>query len=216
MRPYMQLDAYGRTTIRNIYYDTNTYQLIRNSIEKPPYKEKLRIRSYDKASLNSIVFVELKKKYQDIVYKRRVPMKYQNAMAWIDENYPYVVQSQIMNEINYFMLHYQTLHPVAFLSYEREAFFCKNRSDFRMTFDENILCRQHDISLDTSIYGYPILSNEFTLLEMKCANGIPLCLTHFLTQEKIYKTSFSKYGSAYQQYIYPRNKEVFQHVRYFL
>ena len=65
MEPYMQLDKYGRTTIRNIYYDTDDYLLIRRSIEKPVYKEKLRIRSYKRAKPESTVFVELKKKYQN-------------------------------------------------------------------------------------------------------------------------------------------------------
>ena len=74
MEQKMALDKYGRTTIRNIYFDTDSYRLIRRSIEKPAYKEKLRIRSYCKAQPNSTVFVELKKKYKSVVYKRRVPM----------------------------------------------------------------------------------------------------------------------------------------------
>lgn len=216
IEPYMQLDEYGRTTIRNIYYDTDTYQLIRNSIEKPPYKEKLRVRSYEKASTNSIVFVELKKKYADIVYKRRVPIEHQYAKEWIDKKVNCIEPTQIVQEINYFMSYYETLHPVTFLTYEREAFFCKDGNDFRLTLDENILCRQQDIALDAPIYGDSILPAHSTLLEMKCSEGVPLWLTQFLAKEKIYKTSFSKYGSAYQQHIYPENKEVFQHVRYFL
>lgn len=74
MEPYMELDKYGRTTIRNIYYDTDTYLLIRRSIEKTAYKEKLRIRSYSRADKDSTVFVELKKKYQSVVYKRRISL----------------------------------------------------------------------------------------------------------------------------------------------
>ena len=64
MSPYMELDKYGRTTIRNIYLDTDSYRLIRRSIEKPAYKEKLRIRSYSRATADTTVFVELKKKYE--------------------------------------------------------------------------------------------------------------------------------------------------------
>ena len=82
MEPCMTPDAYGRTTIRNIYFDTADYRLARRSIEKPVYKEKLRIRSYEKASGASPVFVELKKKYKGVVYKRRISMPEREAMEW--------------------------------------------------------------------------------------------------------------------------------------
>ena len=81
MAPYMALDRYGKNTVRNIYFDTNDYRLIRRSIEKPAYKEKLRIRSYAQAEKDSTVFVELKKKYQGVVYKRRLPLQEREAMA---------------------------------------------------------------------------------------------------------------------------------------
>ena len=80
MAPYMKLDNYGRTTIRNIYYDTDTYLLVRRSIEKPAYKEKLRIRSYSQAEPDSTVFVELKKKYKHVVYKRRISLPEEEAI----------------------------------------------------------------------------------------------------------------------------------------
>lgn len=74
MEPYMQPDEYGPTTIRNIYYDTEDYRLIRRSLERPVYKEKLRLRSYAQASPESTVFAELKKKYKSVVYKRRLAL----------------------------------------------------------------------------------------------------------------------------------------------
>ena len=101
MSPYMQLDKYGRTTIRNIYFDTDSYRLIRRSIEKPAYKEKIRIRSYAQATADSTVFVEL-----------------------------------------------------------------------------------------------------------KCSGGIPLWMTQVLSREKIYKTPFSKYGTAYRTLIFPQNHKM--------
>lgn len=58
---YMELDKYGRTTIRNIYFDTDNYRLIRRSIEKPAYKEKIRIRSYSQATADSTMFAFLRK-----------------------------------------------------------------------------------------------------------------------------------------------------------
>lgn len=99
------------------------------------------------------------------------------------------------------------------LSYEREVYYSKDGSDFRITFDENILCRQEDLSLESEIYGKPILPERWALMEIKCSGGIPLWMVRILSEEHIYKTPFSKYGTAYQNMIYPKLKqEVFFHV----
>ena len=204
MQPYMTLDKYGRTTIRNLYYDTDSYLLIRRSIEKPAYKEKLRIRSYSQTDDNSTVFVELKKKYKHVVYKRRISLPYTDATAWLSREKHPAKHTQIANEIDYFLDYYGSLHPTVFLSYERKAYYCNDGSDFRVTFDDNILCRQEDLSLESEVYGTPILPEGKVLMEIKCSGGIPLWMTHVLSKEKIYKTSFSKYGTAYQTMIFPR------------
>ena len=204
MAPYMKLDRYGRTTIRNLYYDTDTYLLIRRSIEKPAYKEKLRIRSYSQAAGNSPVFVELKKKYSGVVYKRRLSLPNKNAMMWLSGEKHCGQHTQIANEIDYFMQLYGMLHPTVFLSYEREAYYCNDGSDFRVTFDDTILCRQDDLSLESEVYGTPILPQDKVLMEIKCSGGIPLWMTQVLSTAKIYKTSFSKYGTAYQMLIFPQ------------
>lgn len=212
MKPYMDLDPYGRTTIRNLYFDTDTYRLIRHSIEKPAYKEKLRIRSYSQAGPNSTVFVELKKKYKKIVYKRRIPLSEKEAMEWVLGRCHCDQGSQISEEVDYFFKYYENLHPAVFLSYEREAYYSKSGSDFRVTFDEHILCRQEDLSLESAVYGTSILPEGQVLMEIKCSEGIPLWMVRVLSEEHIYKTSFSKYGTAYQRMIYPKLKQgVFLH-----
>ena len=198
MEPYMKLDEYGRSTIRNIYFDTDTFRLIRRSLEKPAYKEKLRMRSYQPAGPEDPVFVELKKKYQSVVYKRRLMLPESEAMGSFDQGNPLPVRSQIADEIEYFREYYDSLHPTVFLSYEREAYYALDGSDFRVTFDENILYRQRDFSLGSRIYGIPLLEEGQTLMEIKTAGGIPLWMSHSLNKLKLYKTSFSKYGSAYQ------------------
>ena len=204
MQPYMTLDKYGRTTIRNLYYDTDSYLLIRRSIEKPAYKEKLRIRSYSQTDDNSTVFVELKKKYKHVVYKRRISLPYTDATAWLSREKHPAKHTQIANEIDYFLDYYGSLHPTVFLSYERKAYYCNDGSDFRVTFDDNILCRQEDLSLESEVYGTPILPEGKVLMEIKCSGGIPLWMTHVLSKEKIYQTSFSKYGTAYGTLIFPQ------------
>ena len=125
-------------------------------------------------------------------------------MEWISGNRHCHKHSQIANEIDYFLDYYKTLHPAVFLSYEREAFFASDGSDFRVTFDDNILCRQEDLSLESEVYGTPILPEGKVLMEIKCSGGIPLWMIHVLSEEKIYKTSFSKYGTAYQTLIFPK------------
>ncbi|MBR5136783.1 MAG: polyphosphate polymerase domain-containing protein [Clostridia bacterium] len=202
MEPYMQLDAYGETIIRNIYFDTDNYRLIRRSIERPMYKEKLRIRSYSQAEQFSTVFVELKKKFNSIVYKRRLPLPHQHAMNWIKGSADCPVDTQISREIDYFRNFYGKLKPSVFLSYRRFAYFDKSGTDFRVTFDDQILCRQEDLNLSSPVYGEPILDPELVLMEIKCSGGIPLWMTKVLSSMKIYKASFSKYGTAYENLIF--------------
>ena len=211
MKPYMKLDKYGRTTIRNIYYDTNTYLLIRRSLEKTTYKEKLRIRSYGRAAPDSTVFVELKKKYKHVVYKRRISLPNKEAMEWLGKERHCHKRTQISEEVDYFLDYYKTLRPTVFLSYEREAFYANDGSDFRVTFDDTILCRQEELSLESEVYGTPILPEGMILMEIKCSGGIPLWMTEVLSREKIYKTSFSKYGTAYRTLIFPQNHIINEH-----
>jgi len=204
MEPYMRPDKYGRTTIRNIYYDTDDYRLIRRSIEKPVYKEKLRIRSYHRADPDGSVFVELKKKYQSVVYKRRISLPEKDAAEWIGKDHRCHDGTQIACEIEYFIDYYKTLHPVVFLSYEREAYYCTDGSDFRVTFDDAILCRREDLSLGSEVYGTPLLPKDTVLMELKCSGGIPLWMAKVLSGQRIFKTSFSKYGTAYKTMIFPQ------------
>ena len=178
MKPYMDLDQYGRTTICNIYFDTDNYRLIRRSIENPAYKEKLRVRSYGRAEPDSTVFVELKKKYKKVVYKRRISLPEEEAMKWMSGERPCPSCNQIGEEVDYFLSYYEKLHPVIFLSYEREAFYAKDESDFRVTFDDTILCRQEELSLNTAAYGTELLPKGTVLMEIKCSGGIPLWMTH--------------------------------------
>lgn len=198
MEPYMELDGYGRSTIRNIYYDTDNYRLVRTSLEKPVYKEKLRVRSYQTASPGDKVFVELKKKFDSVVYKRRINIAEGQAMEYLAGAAPAPIHTHITEEIDYFLQFYQTLAPRVFLSYEREAFYTREPGEFRVTFDENILFREEDLSLGCGIYGEALLEPGYTLMEIKTPGGIPLWMVKALTEEKLHKTSFSKYGSAYQ------------------
>lgn len=193
----MNPDCFGRSTIRNIYYDTDSYRLVRRSLEHPVYKEKLRVRSYRTAKPDEEVFVELKKKYRDVVYKRRAAIREKDVGGYLAGRIPAPAPCQITEEIDYFCQFYQTLAPKVFLSYEREAFFDKGGGGFRVTFDENLLWRTTDLSLRAGIYGENLLESGQTLMEIKTSESIPLWMVEVLTAQKIHKASFSKYGSAY-------------------
>lgn len=199
MQARMIPDIHGKSTICSLYFDTPDHLLIRRSLEHPLYKEKLRVRSYGTARKNTEVFIELKKKYKKIVYKRRIGMTEAQAKRYLLHGES-IKQTQISKEIDYCMKQYQNLLPSMMLSYEREAYYDKNDPDFRMTFDTSILWRTDHLSLCDGIFGEPLLAPHQVLLEVKTAQSIPLWLTDFLSANHIYKTSFSKYGTAYQTY----------------
>ena len=197
MLKHMIADEHGKSTICSLYFDTPKFLLIRRSMDKPMYKEKLRLRSYGVANEDTTVFVELKKKYDSVVYKRRVGMKESDARRYLIDG-ERIIDTQITREIDYCMEHYDDLAPAVMLSYEREAFYGKNDHEFRVTFDENILWRDYDLSLCKGIYGNPILKENQVLMEVKTAGAIPMWMVKFLSDNKIYKTSFSKYANAYR------------------
>ena len=200
MRGHMALDRFGRHTIRNIYFDTDSFRLVRDSIEKPLYKEKLRVRSYQKADADSAVFVELKKKYDHVVYKRRLILPHRAAMDALEGSRPLPADSQIAREIEAFRAFYgPSLRPAMLLCYEREAYAPTDGVDFRLTLDENIRWRTDAIDLSAPATGTPVLPPDNVLMELKSPGGYPLWMVRFLSENRIYKISFSKYGTAYQQ-----------------
>ncbi len=194
---HMIADEHGESTICSLYFDTPSFQLIRRSIEHPVYKEKLRLRSYGVAAPDTKVFVELKKKYKKVVYKRRITLGEQDAMRYLLHG-EIDVHSQITDEIDYFKDFYQGLAPAMLLMYRREAYYSKDDRDFRVTFDRDVLCRDYDLTLDKGIYGTSVLDSNLILMEVKTKDAIPLWMTKLLTDNHIYKKSFSKYGTAYQ------------------
>lgn len=197
MKGRVEPDRFGRSTVRSVYYDTDSFRLARRSLEKPVYKEKLRVRSYRTAKPEDEVYVELKKKYQSVVYKRRTAIREKDVADYLSGRILAPNPCQITEEIDYFCRFYETLAPRVFLSYEREAFFGTEDTGFRVTFDGNILWRTTDLSLEAGIYGENILKPGQTLMEIKTPRGIPLWMVDVLTGEGLQRTSFSKYGNAY-------------------
>ena len=198
MEGRMKPDIYGRTTIRNIYYDTDSFRLIRDSLDHPVYKEKLRVRSYQRAGSSDMVFVEIKKKFEDVVYKRRVAIPKTAAEDWIDKKRTIPFRSQITSEIDYFLKFYEGIEARAFLSYEREAFSDGKDPEFRLTLDENILARDTDLNLGEDIWGTSLLPPGITLMEVKISGAMPMWMADFLSRNNIAKVTYSKYGTYYK------------------
>lgn len=207
IRGGITLDQYGRHTISNIYFDTPDYQLIRASLEKPLYKEKLRLRGYGTGlTENSPVYVELKKKFESVVYKRRVEMSMKEARQYLYDGVEPKEKGQIWNEIDY-TKHYYDLKPMVYLSYEREAYECRWEPEIRITFDRNMRGRTEDLDLRIRPYGKLLTKEGITLMEIKAPGAIPVWMSHLLGELKIYPVSFSKYGTFYKEYITMQRKE---------
>lgn len=195
MKGYMTPDAYGRSRCGSIYFDTPDYRLIRRSLERPAYKEKLRIRFYGDKTAAEEMFLELKKKYDHVVYKRRL-----TVAEYLDPER----QTQISKEIRYFSELYPGLGPSAHISCDREAWYGKGDPDLRLTFDRDIRYKEY-LRMDGAAAGYylpqgpgmALLPEGTVLLEVKTAMGLPRWLLDFLNEEKIYKRRFSKYGEGY-------------------
>lgn len=209
MEPYMTADRFFHSSIRNIYCDTPNYRLIRQSLDKPVYKEKLRLRSYGPAGMGDEIFVELKKKYESVVYKRRLEMTQKQALEAL-MGQAALPDSQIGREIDAALQFYQELIPRVFLSYERDAYHAWD-SDFRLTFDDCIRYRTQALTLDSDPWGEALLDGDTVLMELKIPDSMPLWMASLLSRLGIVKTSFSKYGAAYQQILLNQQKGILRY-----
>ena len=196
----MVSNQYGRHTICNIYFDTPDYRLIRASIEKPVYKEKLRLRSYGVAKKEDTVFVELKKKYNGIVYKRRVSMTLQEAKQYLLRGKQPHTSCQILKEIDWFLDFYQPI-PKVYIAYDRIAICSSENANLRITFDTNIRWREIVLDLSKGVWGDTLLGERQHLMEIKIPGAMPLWLSQGLTEFGIFPTSYSKYGNCYKNYL---------------
>ena len=199
LKGHMVLDQYGRTSICSLYYDTPNHRLIRESLDKPEFKEKCRLRSYGLAKPGKPVFLELKRKAYGIVYKRRIQTSIDEVNKFFNKSDVFS-DSQIEKEITYFRDYYESLKPSCLIIYDREAYY-EPDGDLRLTIDYNPRYRLDDLNLSTSTDGKSLLEEGSTILEIKVQEAIPIWLSTLLSNGKIYKNSFSKYGEAYKREI---------------
>jgi SPX domain protein involved in polyphosphate accumulation len=194
---YMKEDDYGLHSISSLYYDTEDFRIIQHCNEKPRYKEKLRMRSYGVPTGEQIVYIELKKKYAGVTYKRRIPMKYSDARQYLDSGISPKEDGQIIHEIDWFLAHNE-VQPKILLSYDRIALYGKEESEFRVTFDFHVRFREHDLDLSKGNHGELLLDEEMILMEVKTLAAEPFWFVHLLSELAIFPQSFSKYGTLYK------------------
>jgi hypothetical protein len=211
-----RIDEYGKTQINNIYFDTPDYRMIRKSLEKPLYKEKLRLRTYGDTENASNSFIEIKKKYDGIVYKRRISGRYEDTYNYLVNGGNMTEQSQISREIEELRRSYDNLRPAMAICYDRIAMIGKNNPQQRITFDTNIRWDTRLMDLRNIKNGNPILKDGQHLMEIKVLNAMPMELSSRLSELGIFPASFSKYGKGYidmisrkkKQYLMKTNSEV--------
>lgn len=205
IKEYIEVDTYDYSTICNIYFDTDDYLLVNRSIEKPIYKEKIRLRSYGIPKKDSLVFLEIKKKYKGIVGKRRISISLKDFYKYCETGKYPDTNTQIMNEIDYCFKFYN-LKPKVFLAYDRHSYRSISDKNFRLTFDQNIRSRTDNLYLEKGDAGTLLLDNGEYIMEVKTLGAFPLWFVNVLSSLKIYPTSFSKYGNVYKKQIFKKEE----------
>ncbi|MBQ1410537.1 MAG: polyphosphate polymerase domain-containing protein [Oscillospiraceae bacterium] len=198
MEGHMTPDQFGLTSIASLYYDTPDARLIRASLEKPKFKEKLRLRSYGLATEFSPVYLELKRKVEGVVYKRRVQTTARQAVEFLAGKSSLGLACQIGRELTAFRDYYETLVPACMIIYDRTAYI-EADGDLRLTIDGNPRYRSEHLGMTHSMEGTSLLPPGCSILELKVQSAVPLWLTKALSEAKLYQTSFSKYGEAYRR-----------------
>lgn len=198
-KEHLVADEHPTSTISNIYFDTPDFQMVRNSLEKPIFKEKLRMRSYlaepDQASP---VFIEIKKKFQKVVYKRRLTTSLQSGQTYLVQGGQTLEASQIKSEIDWLVQRYGKIEPKMYIYYDRFSMKGIEDENVRITIDHHLIYRDYDLDLSHGVYGDYLLAPDHVIMEIKIPGTYPLWLTEILDQFQLYPSSFSKYGTAYK------------------
>ncbi|MCD8069652.1 MAG: polyphosphate polymerase domain-containing protein [Lachnospiraceae bacterium] len=204
-------DEYSRATVMSLYYDTPDHRIIRHSLERPVYKEKLRVRCYGVLTRESEAFIELKKKYKGVVYKRRLSMSCAEARDFLkgnDTSSATEGTEQIAREIHAFCHNYPHIAPSILCSCDRYAVRDRTNEELRYTFDHNLRGRTYDLDLCRGVYGEALTADGACILEIKAPGAVPLELAGALDRLQIYPHSFSKVGAAYEKLILHKEKHL--------
>ena len=193
---HLEKDYYYQSKICNLYFDNDKNNLIVSSLERPIFKEKIRLRSYNVPNLDDIVYLELKGKYDWVVFKRRCEIILDDFYKYIETG---IIQEKYNNQImkeNDYVIKKFNLKPKIFIGYDRLSFYDKDDINFRVTFDSNLRSRVDELKLELGDNGN-LFDKGLYIMEVKSLSSIPLWFTRILSEMKIYKNNFSKYGEIY-------------------
>jgi len=193
-------DKHGKSKICNIYFDTDNYELISHSIEKTIYKDKVRVRSYNIPQKEDNVYLEIKRKYDSVVSKRRIKLKLKDVCDYLEDREIEIKDMQVKKELDYY-IEYFKLSPKMYVSYDREALYGVDDENFRITFDNNITARNYDLDLDKGSYGFNIFEEDKYIMEVKTLGAMPIGFVKLLAENNIFPNGYSKYGNAYTKLI---------------
>ncbi len=193
---------FGSPMVRSLYWDTPDHALIRASLDRPAYKEKLRLRAYGEPGTADRSYVEIKKKYNGVVFKRRTELPLREAMDGLLSGRLPGEAGQIGREVLW-MLRRWGLRPAAVIACNRDAWFCREDPGLRVTVDRDLSFRDWAFDLNDPSPGLPLLPADRRLVEIKASGAFPLWLVRLLNGSGAERTRFSKYGTAYRRYIHP-------------
>jgi len=201
---HMTPDQYGTYWVQNLYFDTESWDVIRKSMERPLYKEKMRLRCYGIPDATGNMFLELKKKYAGVVYKRRIALSIP-AMAQPLRDVLKPNDAQIARELDFYL----QSNPVSskmFVAFRRTAYTGVGEEWLRVTFDTDIRYRRENLDFSNPSFGQAVLRAGYQLMEIKTQTSIPLWLSRVLSENAIYGTSYSKYGTCFTDYCIQQEK----------
>ena len=195
---HMTLDEYGTYWVQNIYMDTDNWDVINKSLEKPLYKEKMRLRCYGIPDETSNIFLELKKKFAGVVYKRRMAFSLEALKHPLREVLSKEDQ-QIAKELDFY-LKGNPVDEKMFIAFRRTAYTGVENPGLRVTFDNDVRYRCCNLDFTSPEHGRQVLHENYQLMEIKTPISIPLWLSRALSENGIYRTSYSKYGTCFTDY----------------
>lgn len=200
-------NEFPNSTILNLYFDTDNYDLAIRSIQKPVFKEKIRLRSYNVPNEDSVLFLELKRKYKETIGKRRIGISKKQYEQYLKTGRMEDIDNkQIYDEIDYSIKMYN-VSPKILIAYDRKAYYLKENHNIRITFDFNLRSRTEDLDLSLGDAGKKFFKKNLCILEIKSCDAMPIWLVKVLNNLCIYPTSFSKYGEIYKKMIL-NNKQI--------
>lgn len=193
-------------TVRSIYFDTPSLSSLFDKNEGYKDRKKLRVRGYNNQNEHSKVFLEIKRKNGDRIFKNRslIPFKSLNKILEfglgekITENLDKSNQKEDAIKFLYQMNRYHQT-PVNLVVYEREPYYGKFDKGTRITFDKNIRSKRYpNLSELYSDFDLNYVWKEHFILEIKYFYApMPIWAKSIVNEFKLQSAPLSKYVEGY-------------------